>query len=833
MHRRHPAFALIFGLILPLAPVRAQNPAPPAPPQPAIPQSAIPQSAQQDIDHAHAEAKEARRNEAKIRDQVREQVKEQVNGELQHIREQQKLQIKNGRFIPPNIPQLQIKPPDVSGVPSYSVVPTQPQIQAPDAERDPSDAKPPQFDTRLQNRVQSGLKDQLKNLNIEVDDDDNNPTPPPSYGMDPRQILTVPFGDRINITTPWLFHTGKGDRFKDPDFDDHDWLVLDTTKPLFANMIFDANEIWYRTHIRVAPFSHDLALTVAEFGGSYRVYANGVEIGGRGKMGGRGDYLFARSSTFSIPNSVLEAPELVIVIHAYVGTADRVSLTLRDGISPGSSVFLGPSSILRRDEKFYFATGLTESTGVLTLWVVLLVLAIALSFLIPGVPAYPLLSIFAAGHLVSLLFIDFAEFHYLPYTHWLSWPIRIAGIASDLAALEFCRIIAGLKRRVWFIAFEIFYVLAIASILPAALGMISYIVHAALLKLSFYILIAVIVVLIALGIRRRKQDAYVLAATGGVYLFYLAVWKLLQYLTFNWQILNSISDYFVDRVRPGPTGDLAIVVGFLALTIVRTLRIVRERASIASEIQAARTMQQLLLGQTVQPTPGFTIETVYHPAGEVGGDFFLVSPTPDGSVTLIVGDVSGKGLLAAMRVSMILGILRREPSRNPADMLYGLNEALVSQGQEGVQMGFTTAICVRIEPSGRYTVANAGHISPYIVGVETTTPPALPLGLAAGQVYETVSGTLQPGERLVLLSDGIPEARTARGELYGFERLAALTLQPASHIAAVAQSFGQDDDITVVTIARLPVAPGSSPAPPPPPPLVVAAPPPPMVSSAA
>ena len=206
----------------------------------------------------------------------------------------------------------------------------------------------------------------MKKLNIEVEDDDSNPAPPPSYGMDPRQILTVPFGDRINITTPWLFHTGPGKNFVDPYLDDHDWLVLDTSQPLFNSEIYNANEIWYRTHIRVAPFSHDLALTVAEFGGSYRVYANGVDIGGRGRMGGRGDYLFARSSTFAIPNSVLDAPELVIVIHAYVGTADRVSLALRDGISANSSVFLGPASILRRDEKFYFANGMTESTGVLT-----------------------------------------------------------------------------------------------------------------------------------------------------------------------------------------------------------------------------------------------------------------------------------------------------------------------------------------------------------------------------------------------------------------------------------------------------------------------------------
>ena len=491
MRRRQSLISLFLGLGLWLLPALAQNPGTPAPPPSPPPPSAAAQvkAAQQEAAAARAQARELQRQQLHSQQQIQQQVQEKVNDELQRIRQQQKVQLKNGKIVvptPPNVNQINITPPDVSGVPNNIVL--SPQSQDDGDDKDQSDAKAPQFKVRLQNRVQNGFKDQLKNLNIEVDDDDNTVTapPPPQFGMDPRQILTVPFGDRINITTPWLFRTGKGNDFTSPTLDDHDWLVLDTTKPLFTNMIFDANEVWYRNHLRVAPFSHDLSLTVAEFGGSYRVYANGVEIGGRGRMGGRGDYLFARSSTFAIPNKVLEESELVIVIHAFVGTADRVSLTLRDGISPGSAVYLGPTSILRRDEKFYFSNGMTESTGVLTLWLVLLLLAIALSFLIPGVPAYPLLAAFAGGHIMSVLLVDFAEFHYLPYTHWLAWPIRIFSISSDLAALEFCRIVAGLRRRTWFIIFEVFYVLAIASLIPAALGLISYILHTALLRLSFY-----------------------------------------------------------------------------------------------------------------------------------------------------------------------------------------------------------------------------------------------------------------------------------------------------------------------------------------------------------
>jgi hypothetical protein len=223
----------------------------------------------------------------------------------------------------------------------------------------------------------------------------------------------------------------------------------------------------------------------------------------------------------------------------------------------------------------------------------------------------------------------------------------------------------------------------------------------------------------------------------------------------------------------------------------------RAREAYAAELQAASTVQQLLLQSTSRPTPGFRVESVYLPASEVGGDFFFVSSAVDGSLTAIVGDVSGKGLTAAMRVAMILGVLRRETSRDPAEILFGLNNALIAQGQ----LGFTTACCIRIALCGEFTLANAGHIAPYLSGRELDTPPALPLGLIAEQTYDLVRGSLAPGERLVLLSDGVPEARSSTGELYGFERLSVLTAESAQEIASTAQRFGQEDDITVLTLA--------------------------------
>jgi len=234
-----------------------------------------------------------------------------------------------------------------------------------------------------------------------------------------------------------------------------------------------------------------------------------------------------------------------------------------------------------------------------------------------------------------------------------------------------------------------------------------------------------------------------------------------------------------------------------ALLCAQMVESARERAAYAAELQAASSVQQLLLQGARRATPGFQVDSVYLPASEVGGDFFYVQPAPGGSLLAIVGDVSGKGLTAAMRVAMILGVLRRETSHDPAEILFSLNNALAAQGQ----LGFATACCVRIALTGEFTFANAGHIAPYLSNRELDTIPALPLGLVADQSYEPVEGQLDLGQSLVLLSDGVPEARAQSGELFGFERTAALSIQSAGEIAHTAQKFGQEDDITVVTLA--------------------------------
>jgi len=245
---------------------------------------------------------------------------------------------------------------------------------------------------------------------------------------------------------------------------------------------------------------------------------------------------------------------------------------------------------------------------------------------------------------------------------------------------------------------------------------------------------------------------------------------------------------------------IADFVGILAIVIiilVRFLRVQHDQERVASELAAARSVQELMIPQEKIHTPGFEVESVYSPANEVGGDFFHVESSADGGLLVIIGDVAGKGLKAAMNVSMMMGGLRRTTERSPAKILQSLNRILT--GNES----FTTCQAAWFGPSGEVVLANAGHLPPYLNSQEVNLPGGLPLGVLEDVSYDEVRLYLHPGDRLLFMSDGVVEARQPSGELFGFDRVHNLSGQSAFYIADAAKAFGQEDDITVLTVRRL------------------------------
>ena len=234
----------------------------------------------------------------------------------------------------------------------------------------------------------------------------------------------------------------------------------------------------------------------------------------------------------------------------------------------------------------------------------------------------------------------------------------------------------------------------------------------------------------------------------------------------------------------------------------RFSRVSLDQAKVISDLESARTVQQILIPEALPVIAGFRIESVYHPAQQVGGDFFQIIPMAGGGVLAVLGDVSGKGLPAAMNVALIVGALQTlaETTSDPAEILAGLNRRLLARSA-----GFTTCLAVRILPDGAAMLSSAGHLNPYLDGKELEVAPNLPLGLSAEVEYGNTLLRVRAGDRLTLITDGVLEARDATtGEMFGFERTLAISGDAAGVIADTAQRFGQEDDIAVLTVAWCP-----------------------------
>ena len=246
--------------------------------------------------------------------------------------------------------------------------------------------------------------------------------------------------------------------------------------------------------------------------------------------------------------------------------------------------------------------------------------------------------------------------------------------------------------------------------------------------------------------------------------------------------------------------DFLMQISILAILVLRFARTRRDEERHLSELEAARTVQQVLVPEDIPAIPGFSLQCVYKPAGQVGGDFFQILPTLGEGALIVIGDVSGKGMPAAMTVSLLVGTLRTlaHYTHSPGEILAAMNQRML--GRTGG--GFTTCLALHLNLDGTVKAANAGHLAPYFGGAEREIEGGLPLGVSASPPIQKRCLRWLPGEQLTLITDGVVEARGKGGELFGFERTAGIATQSAEAIAQAAQDFGQDDDISVIAVTR-------------------------------
>jgi hypothetical protein len=246
---------------------------------------------------------------------------------------------------------------------------------------------------------------------------------------------------------------------------------------------------------------------------------------------------------------------------------------------------------------------------------------------------------------------------------------------------------------------------------------------------------------------------------------------------------------------------LVAVLVFLMLR--RLLHSLERQRQMALDVRQAQEVQQVILPHAITSVPGLMIESEYRPAREVGGDFFQIIPhKSDGSVLIVAGDVTGKGLKAGMLVALLVGAIQNasETMVEPLEILRALNRTLLRRGDAQA-----TCLALRVASDGSVTLANAGHVPPYLNAEPLQMEGALPLGMIEAPDFSQMRFRLVENDHLILLSDGIVEATDAKGNLFGFERIKELLCRAAStaELATAAQNFGQEDDITVLSLVRV------------------------------
>ena len=243
----------------------------------------------------------------------------------------------------------------------------------------------------------------------------------------------------------------------------------------------------------------------------------------------------------------------------------------------------------------------------------------------------------------------------------------------------------------------------------------------------------------------------------------------------------------------------------------------RENERIQHELRVAQLIQKTLLPKDLPALPGWKVNAYYQAARQVGGDFYDFIYLDDGRLGLVIGDVTDKGVPAALLMATTRSVLRAVAQRviKPGQVLERVNEIIY---QDIPPKMFVTCLYALLDPeSGELLYANAGHDLPYhrhqMGGVTELRATGMPLGLMPGMQYEEKKTTLAYGESILFYSDGIVEAHNADRGMYGFPRLMKLigeyegdgslkdaVLEDLS--AFTGTGWEQEDDITMVTLER-------------------------------
>lgn len=656
------------------------------------------------------------------------------------------------------------------------------------------------------------------------------PAPAPAPVQATTPILTISQAAKW-LTGPWKFSPGDSPwvngapLWAQPEFDDSQWAAMDlkakhgSIDPTLGTRGFVPGWMamgypnltgyaWYRLSLRVNTAGQRLSINLpGNFDDAYQLYVNGQYLGEYGRFTTHGvDTASSLPQSFPLPGLDKDG-DLEIALRFYMNPATPVKTPQAGGLHQAPVLAVsGVAKLLFQSQSG--AAMRTEYRNLLMFFIYLLLAAplalrawrknrreqvwLWLFLLMAQQMITSILDV--TGNLVAMSFTSYNllfdvlfaplgrplwimfwwEWFGLKQRRWIPWAAWL--LTGGRALCEFCSDspffgIHGIPQG-WLTPFD-----KTAGWLLGAQGVV------------------LLVVLIE-GFRRDFRDALVAALPVG----------LLVFTTFP--IVSGFLSNYSEFYPFGIPVDSQFIVQLLLLAAVAAVaarRFVHTRVSdelnrqaLAQDLEQAQQLQHRVLVPETVPSPYFSAEAQYLPAQSVGGDFFQIIAGADGSLLVVVGDVSGKGVSAAMLVAVLVGALctQAKTSFDPAAMLATLNERL-----EGRGMGhLATCLAAELRPDGTARIANAGHLPPYLNGEEVSLEGSLPLGSATIVEPSVTSLHLEAGEALTFITDGVVEAMGEGRELFGFERARAISGQPAAAIARQAAEFGQCDDITVVRV---------------------------------
>jgi hypothetical protein len=625
----------------------------------------------------------------------------------------------------------------------------------------------------------------------------------------------------VALDGDWQFHLGDDPAWASPTLDDSNWEPIGVDKPWGEQTHFGyTGYAWYRRHVNFLPVpgvQPDLALLLPPINDAYEVYWNGNLIGHQGKLPPHGFYYrdlppeiiaLGQAGSGVLAFRVWKAP----YFSADTGQAGGLNGLPLAGPAGAIAAYKGNLNYQWLQGRLFvfaiqliyafiaflgFVSWLRNRKRRVLFWTSVWGCALLLSSFVTSF-RLPFTSAFSSGMQQPLLSIaDISIWYLLLYLLELDRNPRLRRWTRILAGISiFCGVADGIL------------ILLDWSGPPVRVLQIGD----ALLTLPTMLIEAYPLVLIGFAIGKRLDTARWLVAILGA----------LTQLTLGFQNFTGQGQRFTHwtisqkTFRPFTLFGIPFQINgveftFLLISIVYavyrySVEQSERQGALEQEFRSAQELQQVLIPETLPSLDGYAVTSAYRPAQQVGGDFFQLIAQPDGSALLVLGDVSGKGLKAAMTVSLIVGTIRTvaDTVDDPAEVLSILNRRLNGRLKDG----FVTCLALRLDAEGDCVLASAGHPAPFLNRDELNLPGALPLGLDPDTAYENVQLRLAVGDRLTLYTDGLLEARNPAGELFSFERLRALiaTQPDAKQATDAAVAFGQDDDITVMTLTRL--APG-------------------------